>query len=378
MREFRGGISELKQVAERLSRGPNFKPAGDAVEGPNFRPVGKGDSETRFRKGERPENISTPARLTMSARGSYAAFARQMRGSVSPNLPYYRPTRFQAESPARQSSRMRNVYTQEDREAVRHITEKSSSGTFEDLPRAARVALILRADELIRGDGRRSRIVESLAASVRSGKPEVAANFNPRKLERILGSLLGGRQNALRSLWTPEIAGMVERYHFDRKVIQEKLGRLEKTVSEGAPERAVAGAELPVPAAEHAGVSSAEAPVQASPSRTDNHTIANLFRRNDLLHLNAQADNRRRHLAGQSMTRTDRVMPALSTESTRGDVALPSEGTPAARRATPASLSEGGSKQSSGKRKLEGTLKVFSQNGEQVGMAELSGSDYDG
>jgi hypothetical protein len=87
--------------------------------------------------------------------------------------------------------------------------------------------MILRADEMLREDGRRSRVVESLAASVRSGRPDVAANFSPRKLERILGQLLGGRQNALRSLWTPEIAGMVERYHFDRKVIQEKLGSLE-------------------------------------------------------------------------------------------------------------------------------------------------------
>lgn len=374
MREFRGGISELKQVADRLGRTKADKAAVEPGPGPNFRPVGTGDSETRFRKEERPENISTPARLAMSARGSYAAVARQLRGSA-PNMPYYRPAR--EESPLRHLSRMKHVYTPEDREAVRHITEKSSSGTFEDLPRAARVAMILRADEMLREDGRRSRVVESLAASVRSGRPDVAANFNPRKLERILGQLLGGRQNALRSLWTPEIAGMVERYHFDRKVIQEKLGRLEKAVAEEGQERPVVATELAVPASEHAGVS-AEPAIQAPPSRTENYAISNLFRRNDLLHLNSQAENRRRHLMGQGAARTERALPVADNEPARRDRVLPAEGSPSHHPAgAPAQLT-GGGKPGSGRRRMEGTLKLVAQNGEPFGTAELSGSDYDG
>jgi hypothetical protein len=351
----------------------------DKPAGPNFRPVEKPISQPVAKSGgkTKSENITMPSRLMAPVRGRYAADARQVRG-ISPNLPYYRPARFHEESPFRHSGRMKHVYTTEDHEAVRHITEKSSSGTFEDLPRAARVAMILRADELIRTDGRRSRVVESLAASVRSGRPEVAANFSPRKLERILGGLLGGRQNALRSLWTPEIAGMVEKYHFDRKVIQEKLGRLEKAVSEGEPERPVAAAELAVPASEHAGVSS-EPAIQAPPSRTDNYSIANLFRRNDLLHLNSQAENRRRHLAERSAAKTERTLPAAGGEPARGDVSLPTEGSPPRRSAaSPASPTESARKTTNDRRRLEGTLKLVSQNGETFGTAELSGSDYNG
>jgi hypothetical protein len=347
MREFRGGISELKQVAERLGR-TTEKPILQSV----AKSVGRG----------RQENSSTPAHLTMSRR-------------TSPNMPFYRAAPGQ-ESPY-SSRRMRNVHTAEDREAVKHLTEGSSSGTFEDLPRAARVAMILRADELIKSEGRRSRVVESLAAAVRSGRPEIAANFNPRKLERVLGGLLGGKQNALRSLWSPEVAGMVERYHFERKVIQERLGGLERVVAEEGHESPAAAAELAVPSAEHAGVSS-ESTGQAPPSRTDSRTVENLFRRNDLLHLRGQAENRRQHLVGQGAARSERTLPAMSNEPARGEIPLPAEGSPPRRSAgVPTQLTEG-AKSSNGRRKLEGKLTFVAQNGETLGMAELSGSDYDG
>jgi hypothetical protein len=171
---------------------------------------------------------------------------------------------------------------------------------------------------------------------------------------------------------------MVEKYHFDRKVIQEKLGRLEKVVAEEGQERPVVATEADVPASEHVSAG-AEPATQTPPSRTDNYSIANLFRRNDLLHLNSQSENRRRHLMERGAMRSERSLPAAGGEPARRSVSLPSEGSsPRRSTSTPAAMAGSGRKTTDDRRRLEGTLTFVSSNGEAFGTAKLNGNEYDG
>jgi hypothetical protein len=348
MKDFRGGISDLRAVAERLGRArPGERhpqlPSTKAVDTPRAdreRPVGRG--------------LNSPMHYGMSRTPRFKGLSPHLppaQSPANPHKPTLRPTR---------------IHTPEDREAATHLTE-GFKGTFEDLPRAARVAMISRAGEILKEEGRRSRLVEALVGSIQAGKPEVAANFSPYKLEKVLSQLLGGRQNALKALWTPEVARMTSTYHYEREVERERLQALERGLPEGS--KAPSGSELPLPAP----TSSGSPPM---PGRSDNRSIDNLFRRNDLLHLRGQAESRRQQLTSQGAAyKAERPTPSPPSQA-RGEVSMPSVGSPP--RKSTAAPAMGEQKRSSDKRKLEGTLTMLSQNGDVLGEARLDGDDTDG
>lgn len=354
LRDFRGGISDLKAVAERLGRTDRRKPE----------PI---RSKHATRRSEPPRQRSRPSGTRSTNREKIPSFV-----GISPNLPQKTPS----SSRARPYSGMKNVHTPEDREAVKHLTEEGYTGTLEDLPRAARVAMISRAGELLKEDGRRNRLVESLVGAIQSGKPEVAANFNPRKLEQTLGRLLGGKQNALRALWTPEVAKMASRYQFEREVERERLQAVERTLPEGSSARSGPSGELPVPASESV---SGAAPASVPPSgRSNPQAVDNLFKRNDLLHLRGQSENRRQHLLSSATTeRVQRSAAAGGTSQIQREISLPSEGAES-KKASAATSMASEQDRSSGRRKLEGTLTMLNQNGDVLGEARLDGDDING
>lgn len=418
MREFRGGIAELRRVAEKIGQPRSntnvrtieragrpsistirtIERAGRSAAARVTEKAGRTTSSTARaaeKSSRTPGSIvradGKPGRVASSPEGKQKAdrhtlpesgrhigrssnigqALRQLAGAT-PKLPYFFP--HSSPSPLRDTIAWRHVYGPEDQEAVKHLSEQGSSGTFEDLPRAARVAMILRADEIARDEGKQDRIVGHLASSVRSGKPEVAANFSPRRLERVLSNLLGGKQGAMQALWTPEVARIVERYQTERKVVQEKLQTLERGLPEGEA-GSIRGPEASVPAlgAASTGGSAVSAP------RAEGRAIDALFRRNDLLHLGTHSENRRKQLLEQtSVARSEHALPEATAGGRRAEIALPSEGTPAARSGAGGAGATKDSRKSDDRRRLEGTLTLMGGNGEALGSAILKGSDRNG
>jgi hypothetical protein len=370
MREFKGGLSELRRVAERLGKTP-------PKAGGNLHPEVPPKTERSVRSfiprslGER--NVP-PAASKLGIGSKIDRGFRQVFGP-RPNLSFNPPPSKPA-SPLANTIAWRNVYGPEDREAVKHLAEGGSSGTFEDLPRAARVAMVMRAEQIMRDEGKQNRVVSFLAAAARSGRPEIAANFSPRKLERVLGSLLGGKQAALQALWTPEVSKIVERYQTERKVVQEKLQTLERTL----PAEGVANSSSPK--APEVSVPQIESSVGAVPSspvapRADGRIVEAMFRRNDLLHLRTHGEGRKRQLAEQASRSAERAMPEAASVS-RSETSLPAVDAPARRSSTSPAAGGGKRERSEDRRRLEGTLTLISGNGETIGSAVLQGRERNG
>ena len=401
MREFRGGIAELHRVAEKFSHprpnanvrtiektsrpasvrmaekaGRAVSPAARTAEKINKRP-GQQAVSPHEGKQKADRHVLPEGGRHIGRSSNIGQAVRQLAGAT-PKLPYISPQ--PSSSPLRDTIAWKHVYGPEDQEAVKHLSERGSSGTFEDLPRAARVAMIMRADEIARDEGKQDRIVGHLASSVRSGKPEVAANFSPRRLERVLSNLLGGKQGAMQALWTPEVARIVERYQTERKVVQEKLQTLERGIPEHEGGASSAGtvhrAEAPVPSMStaSAGGSAVSAP------RTGGRAIDALFRRNDLLHLSTHSENRRKQLLERSAgSAPERSLPGSGDGGRRDEVSLPAEGAPSIARAAGGGASSTNSNgKTDDRRKIEGTLTLMSGNGESIGSAILKGSDRNG
>jgi len=351
MRDFRGGISDLKTVAERLGRTGSSPRSGPAS-------VGRSREAASVSSPERPVG-----RGPLSAMNYDIPRTPRFRG-ISPHMPAAR----QPSRPHLSTSRPTPIHTQEDREAARHLVE-GYQGTFDDLPRAARVAMIARAGEVLKEEGRRHRLVESLVGAIQAGRHEVAANFNPKKLERVLSQLLGGRQNALRTLWTPEVSRMVNTYQFERDRERERLQDVERTLPEGSTRKSDPP-ELPLPTTQTMG-SSVASPSVPQGRRSTEQTVSNLFKRNDLLHLRGQSEQRRQQLM------RERSMPVSPVAQGRSEMALPEAKAPA-RRGPGSNPQIGETSRSGDRRKLEGTLKLYNMNGDIMGEARLDGEDSNG
>lgn len=117
-----------------------------------------------------------------------------------------------------------------DAEAHRHIIEQSDSGVGA-LPSAARLAHILRADELVRdGTGEPSELISSLASAIRSGDRRAVADVDPVKVQDAINTALGGETRAQQLLNTPETTRMIERYQSTVNAVRENIHNTEKQI----------------------------------------------------------------------------------------------------------------------------------------------------
>lgn len=395
MKDFRGGISALKRVAEKLAS--RERPKKGTLSGGKFGPTvrERGVSQGKFGPTVRGREVSSEIRRKMSPATGTSEPRNVPIRMAAPNVHAWsrgrarNPQKFDASRhysghamPWQEGVKTRSdeitPKTHEDREAFSHIHSlKEVTSPLAQLPRAARVAMILRADEIIKeGGGRESRLIESLAGAIRSGRPDVAANVSPKRVEQALARSLGGRQQALQAVWTPEVSRMVNRYHAERDRLVERIERVERGIPEGShgsPVTRSGSASRSAPARDIPEMASA--PVHASyetsaPRR--NPPVESFFRRNDMSHLASQAE-RRRDLS----VRSERRIPG-ATDAPRSERALPTQGTTPRRGQPTVKVAESGTQGSTGKRQLEGKLTIFSGNGEEVGTAQLTGSESGG
>lgn len=127
------------------------------------------------------------------------------------------------------------LVTSADREAAQSVREQYV-GEFHQLPAAARVAQVMRADELIRnGEGKEHPVLRALAQAAREGRKRFVADVNPSYLQRAFSEAFGGSTKAEQVLSTPVIHDMAEKYRFAVESIQCRVEAVRNGVG---PERA--------------------------------------------------------------------------------------------------------------------------------------------
>ncbi len=108
----------------------------------------------------------------------------------------------------------RATVTGADREARRHFDGSNKEGMPNTLPSAARLAQILRANELMENEViPKHQQVQEWAQAIVSGKRRTISDIDPAHVERILHASVGGASAAARLLNTPEVAKLVDRHH---------------------------------------------------------------------------------------------------------------------------------------------------------------------
>ena len=118
-----------------------------------------------------------------------------------------------------------------DREAVRQVSARHYDSSPEHLPSAARLAQILRADTLIKsGEGRKDPRIQAWAHAIKSGQRRQIADLNPRMVQAILDSSLGGSTKAAQLLHTPVIERLIERHRANISTIHEQLRQSERAI----------------------------------------------------------------------------------------------------------------------------------------------------
>lgn len=122
------------------------------------------------------------------------------------------------------------VVTGADAEARRQIIDQDDTSVGA-LPSAARLAHILRADELGRdGTGEPSEFISTLAAAIRAGDRRAVADVDPVKVQDAIHTSLGGATRAAQLLNTPETTRMIERYQSMVSVVRENMHNTEKQI----------------------------------------------------------------------------------------------------------------------------------------------------
>ena len=119
-----------------------------------------------------------------------------------------------------------------DREAIRQVSARHYDGSPEHLPSAARLAQILRADALLSsGEGQKDPRIRAWAKAIKSGQRRAVADMNPRMVQSVLNSALGGSTKAEQLLHTPMIERLIERHRSNMSTIHEQLRQSERAVS---------------------------------------------------------------------------------------------------------------------------------------------------
>ena len=115
-----------------------------------------------------------------------------------------------------------------DREAVRQVSARHYDGSPEHLPSAARLAQILRADSLLKAsEGTQHPAIKAWAHAIKSGQRRAIADLDPRMVQSVLHSALGGSTKAERLLHTPMIERLIERHRSNMTTIHEQLRQVE-------------------------------------------------------------------------------------------------------------------------------------------------------
>ncbi len=123
------------------------------------------------------------------------------------------------------------MVTGADAEAHRHIIEQVDHREPGALPSAARLAHILRTEELIRrGDAEPSELISSLAQAIRAGDRRPVADIDPVKVQQAIHASLGGETRASQVLNTPESTRLIERYQNTMAVIREGMHQTEQRI----------------------------------------------------------------------------------------------------------------------------------------------------
>lgn len=235
--------------------------------------------------------------------------------SVAPTHTISTPSPIRVSSPRLGGQRARSVRTGRassiaagaDREA-RHHLDNPATGAAHELPSAARLAQILRADQLMRaGDVKLHPQVQRWAEAIRSGKRREIADLNPERVERILHESMGGKEAAQARLSTPEINQLIDRHHSTLQTIQTGLRESEKVIDRAvgnhAHRRARNGTGVEptrlspaVAARDYTGLAAPHTPVG---QREDISRLAEMLATNEEPHLYAE-DNDRRQMMQQS------------------------------------------------------------------------------
>jgi hypothetical protein len=120
-----------------------------------------------------------------------------------------------------------------DKEAYRHIFQTHDPKTPHNVPSAARLAQVLRADQILKDkDGKPTNPqVSGLAQSIRDGNRREVADINPDQVQSILSNAMGGPSKAAQSLNSPSIAGMIDRYQTNVHNLQNNRLEREKTIT---------------------------------------------------------------------------------------------------------------------------------------------------
>jgi len=339
----------------------------------------------RLRDDRKPEHPIRPPAISRS----YRAFKR----------PLQRPSGARGEG-ARQgvfAYGRQGIVTSADREAAQQVHEPYT-GAFHQLPAAARVAQVIRADALIRsGEGKEHPTIRALAQAAREGRKRYVADADPVHLQQAFNEAFGGATRAEQVLSTPVIHNMVERHRFAVESVQRRLETISRREAPGRVPNTGSGT-VSVRRGRGSGVRrSASPPRLASPSasslhhtpggdeRTHVHELRAQLSHNDFGHLPSAADQAEREerlrstspsIYASKQVRTAetkksdrRVTPPQMPQSESGRPSMPA---PTRVSKAPASANQQRSQDAKPKQnKFTGELRMVSSTGKDIGRAEV-------
>jgi hypothetical protein len=243
------------------------------------------------------------------------------------------PSSIRVSSPRLSAQRARSAKTHRasavaagaDREA-RHHLDNAATGGAQEMPSAARLAQIVRADQLMRtGEVSSHPQVQRWAEAIRAGKRREIADINPGRVETILHEAMGGREAAQQRLSTPEINQLIDRHHSTLQTIQSGLRETEKIidrVGNRAPRRTRTGTRVEPThlssAAAARDYSGLVAPSVPTDQRTDISRLSEMLATNEEPHLHAEGDERRQIM---QQSQSDMVSGATGGASSAGSEA---------------------------------------------------------
>lgn len=228
-KDFRAGVSALQRAQQQpgvisSSQTVDRKSTTTNTERVIERTTDR-TSVVRPASGDRP---ATPVSTSETPSGDRPASVPQPIRTPSRHTTQYVPS-----GAARSTSKRipaRQLVTGADREARRHFDGTNKEGSAANLPSAARLAQIVRANELMKaGELPANHSVATWAKAIESGKRRQVADIDPEYVRRILHEAVGGAAAADRLLLTPEIARMIERHHSTLVTMQGNVQASAKT-----------------------------------------------------------------------------------------------------------------------------------------------------
>jgi len=188
----------------------------EALTRPQHRPA------QRLRSDRRPDGVIKPPAVSYT----YRAFKRPIRPSGAARRRIYPDHNI-------------NVTTA-DAEAAQQVREPYT-GEAHQLPAAARVAQVIRADALLREEGRQHPTIRALASAAREGRKRYVADVDPGFLQKTFSDAFGGATRAEQALSSPVIHDMVERHRFAVESVQRRVESIERRARQVSPAGASAG-----------------------------------------------------------------------------------------------------------------------------------------